>query len=250
MLALALIVAAAAVAYVFLWRSDGGDQPPAAGTEAPGTPSAAQPLGGEPKPVDVPPLGESDPIVRELVGALSSHPRVAAWLATDGLIRNFVVVVENIAYGTNPAPRLQALRPAEPFRTRGSDEEPVLDPASYDRYDGYAEAAASIDAKGAADLYATLKPRIEEAWAELGRQGSFDAALERAIVVLLETPVVEGDVELTPGPVGYRFSDPKLERLAPAQKQLLRMGPENTRTIQNKLREVATTLGIPPEQLP
>jgi hypothetical protein len=250
MLALALVVAAAAVAYVLLWRSDTPPQPAATGTEAPGTPAGTAPLGGEPKPVDVPPLGESDPLVRELVGALSSHPRVAAWLATDGLIRNFVVVVENIAYGTNPAPRLQALKPAGTFRTAGPDDAAVLDRQSYDRFDGYAEAAASIDAKGAADLYATLKPRIEEAWAELGRSGSFDAALERAIVVLLQAPVIERPIELTPGPVGYRFSDPQLERLAPAQKQLVRMGPENTRTIQNKLREIAVALGIAAERLP
>ena len=249
MLALAMIVAAAAVAYVLLWRSESPEQQPGAGTGAPAAPASSQPLGGEPKPIDVPPLEESDPLVRELMGALSSHPRVAAWLATDGLIRNFVVVVENIAYGTNPAPRVPALRPGEAFRTAGTDEAAVIDPRSYDRYDSLAEAAASIDAKGAADLYATLKPRIEEAWSELGRPGGFDQALERAIIVLLQTPVVERQIELTPGPVGYRFSDPALERLAPAQKQLLRMGPENTRTIQTKLREVAAALGIPAERL-
>ena len=250
MLGLALVVAAAAVAYVLLWRSAPEQPQPGAGTGEAGAPAASQPLGGEPKPIDVPPLAESDPLVRELVGTLSSHPRVAAWLATDGLIRNFVVVVENIAYGTNPAPRLQALRPAQPFRTSGADDAAVLDPRSYARFDGVAEAAASIDAKGAADLYATLKPRIEEAWTELGRAGSFDQALERAIIVLLRTPAVEGEVELTPGPVGYRFSNPALERLAPAQKQLLRMGPENTRTIQAKLREIAGALGMAPETLP
>ena len=250
MLALALVVAAAAVAYVLLWRSETPEQAPGTATEAPAAPSSSEPLGGEPKPVDVPPLAESDPLVRELVGALSSHPRVASWLATDGLIRNFVVVVENVAYGTNPAQRVQALKPTAPFRTSGPDDAAVLDPRSYDRYDGLAEAAASVDARGAADLYATLKPRVEEAWAELGRPGRFDAALERAIVVLLETPVVAGRIELTPGPVGYRFSNPALERLSPSQKQLLRMGPENTRTIQAKLREVAAALGIPAERLP
>ena len=249
MLALAIVVAAAAVAYVLLWRSDTPEQQPGTATQAPGAASTSAPLGGEPKPIDLPPLGETDPLVRELIGALSSHPRVAAWLTTDGLIRNFVVVVENIAYGTNPAPRLQALKPAAPFRTSGPDDAAVLDPRSYDRFDGVAEAASSIDAKGAADLYATLKPRIEEAWKELGRSGSFDAALERAIIVLLQAPVVGGEIELTPGPVGYRFSDPALERLAPAQKQLLRMGPENTRTIQAKLREIAAALGIPAERL-
>src|SRR4051794_19899788 len=38
--------------------------------------------------IALPPLDDTDPIVRELVGRLSSHPQIAAWLATKGLIRN------------------------------------------------------------------------------------------------------------------------------------------------------------------
>ncbi|MGH8721381.1 MAG: DUF3014 domain-containing protein [Burkholderiales bacterium] len=250
-LAVALILAAAAAAYVFL-RGRQPAQDATAGQPAAERGSAAAPatpLGGEATPIDVPPLNESDPLVRELVSALSSHPRIAAWLATDNLIRKFVVVVENIAYGTNPAPQVAALRPTATFRVLDRDGELSIDPRSYERYAGIADAAASVDTQGAADLYATLKPRIEEAWAELGRAGSFDQALERAIVVLLRTPVVEGDVPLTLGPVGYRFADPALERLSPAQKQLLRMGPRNQRVIQEKLRATALELGVPSENL-
>ena len=44
--------------------------------------------------------------------------------------------------------------------------------------------------------------------------------------------------------------DPALENLAPAQKQLMRMGPRNTKIIQAKLREIATALGIDANRLP
>ena len=58
-----------------------------------------------------------------------------------------------------------------------------IDSRSYERYDRLAAAAASIDPAGASSLYGTLKPRIEEAAAQLGLSGdSFDRALERAIV--------------------------------------------------------------------
>ncbi|MGH9373642.1 MAG: hypothetical protein ACRD15_19150, partial [Vicinamibacterales bacterium] len=53
--------------------------------------------------IPVPPLGETDALVRELVAKLSSHPRVAAWLTTDKLIRNFTVVVLNISNGRTPS---------------------------------------------------------------------------------------------------------------------------------------------------
>jgi hypothetical protein len=74
--------------------------------------------------------------------------------------------------------------------------------------------------------------------------------LERAIVLLLDTPVVDGPVRVEPRGVGYGYADPKLEDLAPAQQQLLRMGPRNVRTIQSALRGIALALRIPIQRLP
>jgi hypothetical protein len=48
----------------------------------------------------------------------------------------------------------------------------------------------------------------------------------------------------------YHYNDPRLEGLTQAQKQLVRMGAQNVRTIQRKLREIALALGIPQERLP
>jgi hypothetical protein len=42
--------------------------------------------------------------------------------------------------------------------------------------------------------------------------------------------------------VYYQFADPRLEALPGAQKQLVRMGPENTRLIKNKLRSLLDAL--------
>lgn len=244
----AVIVALGAAAYFFLWRSTPeitvGESTPS----APISPPA--PLGDEVEPITEP-LDESDPIVRTLAAALSSHPRLAAWLATDGLIRNFVVVVENVSTGVSPARHLRVLRPSGPFRVVENDEEVRLDPRNYQRYDGFAEAVASVDAAGAARLFSRLKPRIEEAYADLGREEPFDRALERAIVALLQVPIVEGTMRLEPtGATQYRYADARLERLRPPQKQLLRMGPTNVATIQRKLREIALALGIPEGRLP
>jgi hypothetical protein len=189
--------------------------------------------------------------VRRLVAALSSHPRVAAWLTTNGLIRNFVVVVENVSTGATPAGHLRVLRPVGPFRVIENGEEIRLDPRNYDRYTPFADAVASIDAAGAAQLYSRLKVRMGEAYAELGRDEPFDRALERAIVAMLQVPIVEGSVRLEEtGATQYRHADATLQQLTQAQRQLLRMGPANVRVIQRKLREIALALGIPASRLP
>src|SRR5262249_20708740 len=143
---------------------------------------------------------------------LSSHPRLTAWLATDGLIRNFTVVVSNVAGGQKFANLLRRLQPAKPFVVvaRGDpNNEAYVDARSYTGCDGLAEGVAALDRPGPARLYATLKPRIEEAYRELGEpEASFDRTLERAIVSLLETPVKDGPVKLKPhGGTAYSYVD-------------------------------------------
>jgi hypothetical protein len=248
-----VVVALIVGALIYLAR----DTPPsssAAGSIATDTsvPPPA-PLGVEVEPIELPPLDESDEAVRQLVRALSSHPSVAAWLATDGLIRNFTVVVENIAAGRTPSRQLRVLKPSQPFATVDAGNgtgDVVIDPRSYNRYNDLAAAVASVNPKGAATLYSTLKPRIEEAYRELGETGSFDRELEAAIVQLLDTPVVGGEVALLPRGGLYAYNDLRIERLTPAQKQLVRMGARNIQVVQRTLRQIALALGIPPERLP
>jgi Protein of unknown function (DUF3014) len=238
--------------YYFAHRSSAPESAsgsPELSAPSPATPSP--PLGAEPEDVDVPALPESDPLVRTLVRTMSSHPVTVRWLATDGLIRNFTVVVDNIANGKSPARQIQALKPSGSFTAQGTADALRVDPASFQRYDDLAAAVDSVDAQAAARVYSTLKPRIEEASRELGNPQSFDETLEKALVRLLRTPVDAQEQLLRPkGAEGYQYVDPKYEGLSSAQKLLIRMGPRNARMVQNKLREIALALGIPPDHLP
>lgn len=252
--ALCFLVAAVAV-IVFLRRSNTVDEPATGGGAAPGTrqeaPRARGPLGPTVEPRALPPLDLMDPIVRELLSGLSSRPELAAWLATDGLVRNIVVTVDAVANGTTPARHLRRLAPSRPFSAEPRGEEFVIDPRSYSRYDGIGDTVAAVDADGVARAYATLRPRLQEAYHELGYpEGNFDEAVERAISRLLGTKLLDEDVEVRPSPVLYKFADERIERLTPAQKQLLRIGPRNAGLVQGKLRDVARALGIPAERLP
>lgn len=255
----ALLVVAAGFAGYYFVTSGASVPPPEQLAVTPSSPPAesispsATPLeAAGTMPVDVPPLDASDAVVRTLVTALSANPRVAAWLTTNGLIRNFTVIVANIADGVTPARHLSVLRPTGPFQvvTRGRDVR--VDARSFERYNAVAAAAASLDPIGAARLYTTLKPRIDEAYRDLGQPDvPFDRTLERAIVRLLEVPVVEGALSVKEqGGTGYGLVDTRLEDLTAAQKQLLRMGPDNVRTIQGALRAFAQALGMPASRLP
>jgi len=201
-----------------------------------------------PEALALPALDESDAVVRELVSRLSSHPQVAVWLGTDQLVRRFAVLVVNVVAGENPRPNLRFLEPRQCLQvlTRGTGV--FIDPASYGRFDGFAEGLNSLDEAGCARVYRLLSPLFEAAFRELGHpEGGFDRALAAAARPLLEVPLLEGDVAVRPvrrATLVYEYADGRLEGLSPAQKQLLRMGPRNARVVQAKLRALSAALGL------
>ncbi len=247
---LTLIVAGLAAWFFF----SSGDAPAEATAPAATAPSTVPPPPA-PEPddeaIDLPALNDSDALLRALVSALTRHPAFAAWLIPDDLVRRFVVMVENVANGRNPARHLMPMRPTQRFVTSGEPPRLTVDRASYARYDTHAEIVASIDPAGAADLYRTIRPLITAAYAELGHpDDGFDATLRRALENLLRTPVLERDVVLVPRAAFFEFADAALEDLLPAQKQFLAMGPRNVSAVQASLLAIATALGIDAASLP
>jgi hypothetical protein len=200
---------------------------------------------------ELPPLDQTDALVRELVRALSSHPIITAWLTTDQLIRNFTVAVDTVADGDTPARHLHTIKPEGRFQVRRQRGVIFIDDSTYQRFDGHAAAVADLDPKGAAQLYRRLKPRLDDAYRErAGPNADFERTLRRAIVNLLETPIVEGPIIVRPSPAGYEYVDPALQSLSRAQQQLLRMGPQNASRIHQTLRAIALELGVTESSLP
>ncbi|HJO38515.1 MAG: DUF3014 domain-containing protein [Vicinamibacterales bacterium] len=195
--------------------------------------------------IDLPPLDESDSLVRDLIATLSAHPTFVAWMATEDLIRTFVVVIENVADGQTPARHLGNLSPREPFRTAGGRQRSVIDPRSYERYDLIADAFDSLDVAGATQLLVQLEPLLDDAYRDLGHpDGAFRPVLARAVREILEAPIVDGEIAVVSRSVVFEFVDPSLEALTPVQHQALRMGPRNLRLVQRKLRDLSDALGL------
>lgn len=188
-------------------------------------------------------LNTSDEVVRELIAALSSRPELAAWLVNEDLVRRFVASVNNVADGKSPRQHLEFLRPSEPFRAADRGGRMVVDPASYRRYDSIVMVFTSLDIDGTAVLFTELEPLIDDAYAEIAPPGArFADRLDAAIDELLEVPVLSGDVELEPKVLTFAYADDRLEGLSPAQRQLLRMGPDNVQAVQSKLRDLRQAL--------
>jgi hypothetical protein len=243
-LAAAAVVAVGLLGVVFLvFRHPAAAPSPTPSAAVAATPAAAPTPTPAPE-LSLPPLDESDAFVRQLAAALSAHPELARWLARTALVRTLTVVVANVADGETPRPHLDFLAPKQRFRAARRPVRLVVpDPAGFGGYDLFGDAVASVDAAAAAAAYRSLAPLFEAAYVDLGHpEGGFAGALDRAIRALLGVPVLREDVELVPHAVGFKYADPRLEALTPAQKQFLRTGPRNVRLVQGKLRELAAAL--------
>lgn len=207
-------------------------------TEAPIDKAAELP----PRPL--PPLAEMDAFLRPMLSALSSRPELARWLATDDLVRQLAMAIEQAAAGGTPARDFKVIAPDTPFVTRGTGSQRTIDPASYQRYDGLVGTVTSIDATKVADVYRTIRPRLNEAYRGLGHpEGDVDRALANALDILIDTPVVQGPMRIHAIDArGWIYVDPDLESLTPSQKQILRMGPTHAASLVAWLRTLQQAL--------
>ncbi len=238
---LALAVVAAA-AWVWFRKPSPPSTPTPAEQPAEAAPEKAPGAQQAPPPV-------SDQQARTQLEAVSDNPAFRRWLAeADDIVRRWAIVTDNLAQGVSPRKVLAPAGPKGLFRVVEQGGKTFIANGSYTRYDEFADAVGSVDAKAFAGVYRTLKPAIEYAYRALGYpEGSLDAATAQALRRIEGTPVVDEQVELVPEGAMYRFADPKLEGLTQVEKHLLRMGPRNTRTIQAKAREIREALSLPPE---
>ncbi len=242
----ALVVVAGGL-YWFFGRGQGGGVPDTAPTGVESTPVEPTPSLDErlSERLKGTTLAGSDAVVREVVAALSSQPEVVIWLANEDLVRRFVASVHLIAEGKSPRTQLEFLKPKNRFSAIERGDSLVIDPESYQRYDLVAQAFAGLDIEGTVQVFSELEPLIDEAHREIAPPGTtFRMTLKKAFDRLLAVPVVKGDVAVDPKVVTYTYGSGRLERLPEAQKQMLRMGPENVALVQTKIVELQRALGL------
>ncbi len=198
-----------------------------------------------PAAIQVPPLDASDEVIRSLVDQVSEHPQLVRWAVNDDLVRRFVAAIDSTARGDSPRSHVTFMVPQGAFQAERQQQDLVIDDASFSRYDLMTQVFLSLDTATSVRLYRQLEPLFDEAYQDLGYPGGdFDNVLQKAIAHLLKTPIPEDPLEVEKGVRSYRFSDPVLENLSPAQKHYLRMGAGNMRQLHAKLRLMATTLEL------
>lgn len=244
---IALVIVGILGSGIFIYHQMSKDLPKPQPTDGGGESPNFQPEpAAEPEPdLQLPELDASDAVIRTLVEQISEHPQLARWVVHDGLVRRFVAAVDNASRGESPKSHVPFVAPQGGFQAQRQGDDLVIKEDSFRRYDVLTQAVLSLDTATAVRLYRQLEPLFDQAYQDLGYPGgAFDGVLQRSIDQLLKTPIPEGDVAVTKALRSYRFDDPALEALSPIQKHYLRLGADNMRQLNAKLRLMSTTLEL------
>jgi hypothetical protein len=201
----------------------------------PDAPEIAEPVAVAEPPI--PPLDESDSDVKQRLLTLDWQPGLAGLFITENMLRNFAVQTDNIAQG-QLVKGFHLLQPLEQKFSLPEGAPMLLDEASFKRYQPYIQLLQSVPAAQMVKLFNRYEPLLQQAYAEQGYPDElFKNKLIAAIDVLLATPEVRYPLALRRPSVVYEFADPELEQLPAAQKQMLRLGPDNQKKIKALLKQ-------------
>jgi hypothetical protein len=193
-------------------------------------------------PFVLPELQSSDGPFR--IAMTKVYPGLAPWLNADQLIGKYVFIANDFSQGLWLEKHMRFLKQAQPFTVDETDNGLFVSKQSYQRYDKLAAAIDAMDVRSTLAVYRKFRPLMLQVFTGFSYPAdhSLEDIFEKAGAEILAAPVIEEPVALVRPSVLYKFADKKLEILSPVSKQMIRMGPENTRIIQNKIRQLVQEL--------
>lgn len=190
----------------------------------------------------LPELKNSDAYFINEISSVS--PALSNWFESENIIQKYIILINDLSQNQLIAKHRVFLSPTEKM-VAGEDAQGLyLTKESYKRYDSLAMAIAAIDTDKGLQLYLTFKPLFESVFNEFAYPADYhvEDIFLKTVTNVIEAPIIKDRIPLVQHSAGYKFANQKLESLSNAKKQMIRMGPENTKKIQAKLRELVQAL--------
>ena len=204
-------------------------------------PEPSEPPPPPPEPVEdpLPRLEESDDAVRDAVGDIPLGTAGQQYLIPGNIIERSASLIYLMAQGEVPYKLLPVSRPKAAFPIRDDGTQVVTDPAGFERYDALTQWLQSLDLESLLSSLEWFIPLFREAWSYYGEDpAAFDMAVVITLDLVIATPEIDlSEARLIRKEAVWIFEDPAIEGLAPIQKQVLRMGPENAKILKAKAAE-------------
>ena len=202
---------------------------------------APEPPPPPPEPVEepLPRLEESDDAVRDAVGDIPLGTAGQQYLIPGNIIERSASLIYLMAQGDVPYKLLPVSRPKAAFPISDDGTQVVTDPTGFERYDALTQWLQSLDLESLLSSLEWFIPLFREAWSYYGEDpAAFDMAVVMTLDLVIATPEIDlSEARLIRKEAVWIFEDPAVEGLAPIQKQVLRMGPENAEVVKAKAAE-------------
>ena len=197
------------------------------------------PLPPEPVEEPLPRLEESDDAVRDAVGDIPLGTAGQQYLIPGNIIERSASLIYLMAQGDVPYKLLPVSRPKAAFPISDDGTQVVTDPTGFERYDALTQWLQSLDLESLLSSLEWFIPLFREAWSYYGEDpAAFDMAVVMTLDLVIATPEIDlSEARLIRKEAVWIFEDPAIEGLAPIQKQVLRMGPENAEVVKAKAAE-------------
>lgn len=185
----------------------------------------------------LPSLNNSDSAVLTRLAGLEMGASLLRLLTPEDIIRKFVVFTYNASQGELPQ---------VDYPLRGVEGDVVVEeidtnlyqmqPATHRRFDNLIDTLVALEPEQALSVYRAMRPLFQEAYAELGLGSeNFDEVLVQAIDEIMAADTATGPFQLIKPSVMYLYAEGRIEDMSPVEKQLLRLGPENTEKLKGRL---------------
>ena len=195
-----------------------------------------------PAPVEepLPRLEESDDAVRDALGDIPLGTAGQQYLMPGNIIERSASLIYLMAQGDVPYKLLPVSRPKAAFPISDDGTQVVTDPAGFERYAALTQWLESLELEPLLSSLEWFIPLFREAWSYYGEdRAAFDMAVVMTLDLVIATPEVDlSEARLIRKEAVWIFEDPAIEGLAPMQKQVLRMGPENAKILKAKAAEM------------
>lgn len=203
-------------------------------------PVAEAPVEKELPPLDQIPSSLADSDIGLIQAAKNLAPKLVVWMTPDQQVRKWVFLIDRVAEGDFPIQNRPLSYDVNKFEVDSTEHEEVyyLSEKNYQRAEQLINVITQIPAEDIIRYYQHWLPLFNDAYAELGREDSFQDRLLQAIDNILAIESLNGKAELKQPSVFYVYADKNLEQVDKLNKFFWRLGSANTQKVQSYLKNL------------
>lgn len=188
-------------------------------------------------------LVDSDSAVRRNFASLSNLPFYKALWRPNDLLQRWVTFTFGLSKGQVMRQVVSLPSPKVSFPVRRVGTRYFLDESGFERYNTYIKTLQSISPATWAENFHYFRPLLEKIFGQMGYDESdFDNTVTKALHEIITANIPTGAMELKAPSAMYIFVDESLENMTPLQKQMVRMGPNNAKVLQDYAKVVRERL--------